>query len=78
VDKGYLEKIGPFGLYYFFFNLSKILRKASPYVIFQTIFFIFFFIFFFTFVLLSHQYLFTLIAINNNLIFISFLIIFLE
>lgn len=68
IDKGYLELLGPFGLYNFFFLFSRKISNAfSPYLLFRNIFLIFIFIF----ILINYIYMWNNFNISD-LVIITF------
>lgn len=75
IDKGWLEFLGPFGMYKFFRTFNIFLKNNPPSVIFFSIGFMFFSLVFFMFFLFLHSKLFIFFALNKGLIVISFLML---
>ncbi len=78
IDKGFLEILGPYGLYIYFYNLSFSLHNLSPYVILRTIFLIFIFIYFSISFLPFNASIFFFLSINYTYIFFILIISFIE
>lgn len=77
VDKGFLELIGPFGIYKFFFKLSYFLRNFTPHVIFFSVGYMFIGLFLFLSFIILKESLFIILE-NNVLLIFAMVIFFIE
>ena len=75
LDKGWLELLGPFGLYKVFRSFSSFLRANPPSIIFFSVGYMFFSLVFFTLFLFLHSQIFIFLALNQGLVIISLLML---
>jgi hypothetical protein len=78
IDKGFLELLGPFGLYKTFRLLSYFSLEYAPYIIFFSICFMFISICFIVLFFFLHVEMFVFLVVNRGLLFILIILFFFE